>query len=180
MHETSSDASRARQILKRLSGCERRYQAWLNHNISKVIITEAKETQSFIALEDLTGIRERTNQQPRSKTERRRSNNWAFYQLRTFLEYKGIKEGIEVIAINPAYTSKTCNCCRHLGLRSNKSFKCTNSRCGWIGDADENGSKMIAHTGLSVNQPGGSELLSCGINSRATESSHLINEPQVS
>ena len=102
------------------------------------------------------------------------------YQLRTFLEYKGIKEGIEVLAINPAYRSKTCNCCLHLGLRSNKSFKCTNSRCGWIGDADENGSKMIAHTGLSVNQPGGSELLSCGINSRATESSHLINEPQVS
>ncbi len=60
------------------------------------------------------------------------------------------------------------------------SFKCTNSRCGWIGDADENGSKMIALVGLSVNQPGGSELLSCDINSRATKSSFLINEPQVS
>ena len=177
---TRSTRRRARQILKRLSGRERRYQAWLNHKISKAIITEAKESQSFVAIENLTGIRERTNQKPRSKTERRRSNNWAFYQLRTFLEYKGIKEGIEVKAINPAYTSQTCNCCLHLGLRSNKSFKCTNTRCSWIGDADENGSKMIALVGLSVNQPGGSELLACPINSRATKSPHLINEPQVS
>ena len=118
---------------------------------------------SFVSIEDLTGIRERTNQKPKNKTERRRSNSWAFYQLRAFLEYKGIKEGIEVIAINPAYTSQTCNCCLHLGLRSNKSFKCRNQRCGWIGDADENGSKMIALVGLSVNQPGGSQLLACPI-----------------
>ncbi|WP_039895998.1 zinc ribbon domain-containing protein [Lyngbya sp. PCC 8106] len=50
----------------------------------------------------------RTNQKPRNKTERRRSNSWAFYQLRAFLEYKGIKEGVKVIAIPPSYTSQTC------------------------------------------------------------------------
>ena len=160
---TRSTRRRARQIGQRLSGRERRYQAWLNHNISKAIIAEAKETQSFVAIEDLTGIRERTNQKPRNKTERRRSNSWAFYQLRTFLEYKGIKEGIGVIAVNPAYTSQTCNCCLHIGLRCNKSFKCSNKNCGWIGDADENGSKMIAHTGASVNSPRGSQLLACPI-----------------
>lgn len=161
--------------MKRLSGRERRYQAWLNHNISKAIIAEAKETQSFVSIEDLTGIRQRTNQKPRNKTERRRSNSWAFYQLRAFLEYKRIKEGVEMIAINPAYTSQTCHCCLHIGLRSNKSFKCSNTvRCGWIGDADDNGSKMIALVGLSVNQAGGSELLACPINSRATESPHHI------
>ena len=171
---TRSTRRRARQVLQRLSGRERRYQTWLNHNISKAIIVEAKETQSFVSIEDLTGIRERTNQKPRNKTERRRSNSWAFYQLRTFLEYKGIKEGVEVVAINPAYTSKTCHCCLHIGLRSNKSFKCTNTRCGWIGDADKNGSKMIALVGLSVSQPRGSELLACPINSRATKSPHHI------
>ncbi|MDJ0536311.1 MAG: transposase [Xenococcaceae cyanobacterium MO_207.B15] len=169
---TRSTRRRSRQILKRLSGRERRYQAWLNHNISKAIITEAKETQSFITIEDLTGIRERTNLKPRNKTERRRSNSWAFYQLRTFLEYKEIKEGVEVIAINPAYTSKTCHCCLHIGLRSNKSFKCSNTKCGWVGDADRNGAEMIALVGLSVSQPRGSELLACPINSRATESPH--------
>ena len=158
---TRSTRRRARQILRRLSGRERRYQAWLNHNISKAIIVEARETKSFVSIEDLSGIRERTNQKPRNKTERRRSNSWAFYQLRTFLEYKGIKEGVEVLAINPAYTSQTCHCCLHLGLRSNKSFKCSNKACGWIGDADDNGSKMIALVGLSVNQAGGSQSLTC-------------------
>jgi IS605 OrfB family transposase len=160
--------------LKRLSGRERRYQAWLNHNISKAIIAEAVETNAFVAIEDLTGIRERTNQKPRNKTETRRSNSWAFYQLRAFLEYKGIKKGIEVLVVNPAYTSQTCHCCLHIGLRSNKSFKCSNSRCGWIGDADKNGSEVIALVGLSVNQPRGSELLACLIDSRATESQGAV------
>lgn len=167
---TRSTRRRCRQIWQRLSGRERRYQQWLNHNISKAIISEAKQSQSIVAIEDLTGIREKTNQKPRSKTERRRSNSWAFYQLRTFLEYKGIKEGVEVIAINPAYTSQTCHSCLHIGLRSNKSFRCSNKACGWIGDADLNGSLMISVVGRSVNTPRGSELLACPIDSRATES----------
>ncbi len=160
---TRTTRRRCRNILKRLSGRERRFQQWLNHNISKQIIAEAKTAQSIVAIEDLTGIRDRTNQQPRSKTERRRSNSWAFYQLRTFLEYKGIKEGVKVVAIPPTYTSQTCHCCLHIGLRTNKQFKCINKRCGWVGDADFNGAKMIEMWGCSVNQPRGSELLSCAI-----------------
>lgn len=160
---TRSTRRRCRQILQRLSGREKRYQQWLNHNISKSIINEALATQSIVAIEDLTGIRERTNQKPRNKTERRRSNSWAFYQLRAFLEYKGIKEGIEVIAINPAYTSQTCHCCLHIGLRNNKSFKCSNKACGWVGDADQNGSLMIALVGQSVRLPRGSSLLACPV-----------------
>ena len=149
--------------MKRLSGCERRFQQWLNHNISKQIVVQAKATQSIIAIENLAGIREKTNTKPRSKTERRRSNSWAFYQLRTFLDYKGVKEGVEVIAIPPAYTSQTCHRCLHIGLRTNKQFKCANKGCGWIEDADFNGAKMIELWGCSVNQPRGSELLSCTI-----------------
>ncbi|MCA2711197.1 MAG: transposase [Microcystis sp. M015S2] len=160
---TRSTRRRCREILKRLSGRERRYQAHLNHVISKAIVAEAKSTNSIIAIEDLTGIRERTNQQPRNKTERRRSNSWAFYQLRQFLEYKGIKEGVEVIAVNPRYTSQTCHCCLHIGIRSGKSFKCSNKTCGWIGDADANGSKMIRLLGLSVIQPREPNLLACPI-----------------
>ena len=158
---TRSTRRRARRILQRLSGRERRFQQWLNHNISKNIITEAKENNARVAIEDLTGIRERTNEQPRNKTERRRSNSWAFHQLRIFLEYKGIKEGVKVIAVPPAYTSQTCNCCLHIGVRTDKRFKCINQFCGWIGDADTNGSLVIALLGgCFVNQPEGS-WLSC-------------------
>ena len=166
---TRSSRRRCREVLKRLSGREKRYQKWLNHNISKQIIEEARQTNSTVAIEDLTGIRERTNQKPRNKTERRRSNNWAFYQLRTLLEYKGIKEGVKVVAVPPAYTSQTCHCCNHIGIRTNKNFKCSNQYCGWVGDADLNGALMIKKWGESVNSPRGSEILSCRI-FRAAES----------
>ncbi|ACK70492.1 transposase, IS1341 family [Gloeothece citriformis PCC 7424] len=171
---TRSTRRRCRKIGQRLSGRERRYQTWLNHNISKSIISDALASNSLVAIENLTGIRERTNEKPRSKTERRRSNSWAFFQLRTFLEYKGIKEGIEVIAIPPAYTSQTCHCCLHIGIRSHKNFKCNNKACGWIGDSDRNGAEMIRLWGCSVSQPRGSELLACPIDSRATKSPRIL------
>jgi putative transposase len=158
---TRSTRRRCRELLKRLSGKERRYQAWQNHNISQSIIAEAKAGSAIVAIENLAGIRERTNQQPRNKTERRRSNSWAFYQLRQFLEYKGLKEGVEVIAVPPAYTSQTCHCCNHIGLRSDKRFKCGN--CGWHGDADLNGAINIANIGFVVSRIRGSESLSCSL-----------------
>ncbi|XPM60947.1 MAG: IS200/IS605 family accessory protein TnpB-related protein [Leptolyngbya sp. IPPAS B-1204] len=68
-----------------------------------------------MAIEDLTGIRERTNQKPRGKTERRRSNSWAFYQLRLFLESKAVRAGARVISVNSDYISQTCHCCLHIG-----------------------------------------------------------------
>ncbi len=157
----------AKRLLKRLSGKEKRYQTWVNHNISKQIIFRAIETESIVAIEDLTGIRYRTNTQPRSKTERRRSNSWAFYQLRQFLEYKGIKDGVEIVAVSPRYTSQTCHQCLHIhpakgkSYRHGKTFNC--GHCGWKGDADLNGAKMIQILGQSVSLPVTRNLLSCSL-----------------
>lgn len=173
---TRSTRRRARQVLQRLSGRERRFQAWLNHTISYRLIQQAKESNQAIALEDLTGIRERTNELPRSRTERRRSNNWAFYQLRQFLTYKGVKFGVDVRLVDPRYTSKTCHCCKVIGNRQGKRFECLNERCGWIGDADVNGAKNIATLGCIVNAPEGSGIMSCSLQDvvlRAVESSLL-------
>jgi putative transposase len=163
---TRSTRRRARQILKRLSGRERRYQSWLNHTISRTIVNKAKSENAAIAIEDLTGIRERTNQQPRNKTERRRSNSWAFYQLRQFLEYKAIQAGVSLVKVNPAYTSQMCHNCHHIhpvkgsSYRSGKTFKC--GHCGWVGDADFNGAMNIAIIGAFVSKPRGSGL-SCSL-----------------
>jgi putative transposase len=115
---TRSSRRRCRQLLQRLSGKERRFQSrqrcvaktWVNHRISKAIVSRAKTTNSAIALEDLTGIRERVNQQPCNKAERRRANSWAFYQLRQFLEYKARVAGV-LFLVPPAYTSQTCHKC---------------------------------------------------------------------
>lgn len=176
---TRSTRRRARQILKRLSGRERRYQTWVNHNISKVIVLSALQGNAIIAIEDLTGLRERTNELPRNKTERRRSNSWAFFQLRLFLSYKSVKYGVKLIAVNPAYTSQTCHKCLHIhpvkgkSYRSGKSFKC--GHCDNQCDADQNGSKVISIVGAAVNLLGGS-VLSCHIadHIRATESPRLL------
>jgi putative transposase len=160
---TRSSRRRCRQLLQRLSGREQRYQKWLNHNISKQIVQSALVKNAVLAIEDLTGIRERTNTKPRNKTERRRSNSWAFHQLRVFILYKSLRAGVWVWIIPPAYTSQTCHQCLHIGNRQGKSFKCINEACGWQGDADENGSKVIKLWGCSVNQPQGSEILSCSL-----------------
>ena len=163
---TRSTRRRARQVLKRLSGREQRYQSWLNHTISRAIVNKAKSENAAISIEDLTGIRERTNQQPRAKTERRRSNSWAFYQLRQFLEYKSIQAGVSLVRVNPAYTSQMCHNCHHIhpvkgsSYRSGKTFEC--GHCGWTGDADLNGAMNIAIIGAFVSNPRGSGL-SCSL-----------------
>ncbi|WP_258001566.1 transposase, partial [Fischerella thermalis] len=94
------------------------------------------------------------------------------YQLRSFLEYKGVQFGVEVIAVPTAWTSQTCYQCLHIGLRSGKRFKCINEACCWSGDADFNGAKNIASIGaVFVNQPGGSNSLCCNL---STDSSGLL------
>lgn len=155
----------SRKLLRRLSGREQRFQQWLNHNISKQLVQDAKQSNSALAFEDLTNIRQSLNQQPRSKTERRRTNNWAFYQLRLFVNYKANIAGVPVVFVPPAYTSQTCKRkahatrtrCHHVhpvkgkSYRSNRSFKC--GHCGFEHDADINAALNIAALGVCVNNP---------------------------
>ncbi len=149
----------SRRLLRRLSGREQRYQKWLNHNISKKLVQDAKNNSAAFVFEDLRNIRQSLNQQPRSKKERRRTNNWAFYQLRLFVEYKANIAGVPVVLVPPAYTSKTCSGCHHVhpetdkkkSDRNGKNYNCGN--CGLKHDADINAALNIAALGLSVIQP---------------------------
>ncbi len=172
---TRSLSRRCRELLKRLSGKEKRFQRHVNHEISRQLVNNAATSKRAISLEDLTGIRQRTNQQPRNKQERRKSNSWSFYQLRQFLEYKCILAGVRLILVNPAYTSKTCHQCFHLGNRNGKRYSCANLSCGWKGDADYNGAQNIAALGRFINTPGGSGL-ACELSS-FSESLGLLKTP---
>jgi putative transposase len=147
---TRSTRRRCRELLKQLSGKEQRFQKWVNHVISKSIIQRAIETESAIALEDLSGIRQTSNRRMKSL------HKWAFYQLKEFVSYKALAAGIPVILVEPAYTSKTCHQCHHIGERKGKVFSCPS--CGWSGDADFNGARNIADLGAVVSQPGGPGL----------------------
>lgn len=165
---TRSSRRRCRQLLKRLSGKEKRFQKHINHGISRQLVNKAVASRFAIALEDLSGIRERTNTLPRTKKEKRLSNNWAFYQLRQFLTYKCVLAGVPLLFVNPAYTSKSCYKCGHIGNRSGKRFVCVNPDCKNKCDPDYQGAKNIAALGRSINTPGGSGL-SCRLKTGSVE-----------
>ena len=154
----------AKRLLKRLSGKERTTATILNHTISKSLVQSAKEQGKGIAIEDLTNIRFTSKR--RNKKFRTKLGRWNFGQLRSFLEYKSLLNGVQLVVVEPAYTSQTCSCCKHIGKRTNKVFKCTNQNCEVdVLDSDYNASLNIASLGRAyVNHAEESDMF-CSLHS---------------
>lgn len=149
----------SKKLLKRLSGKERRFVSINNHTIAKQIVVKAKAENKGIAIEDLSNIRKTAK--PKSKAQKTELNRWSFYQLRQYLAYKCTLNGVELVVIPPAYTSKTCSVCNHIGIRKGKNFRC--EHCGNIADADHNAALNIAAWGKVVKFPEKSDMLSCSL-----------------
>ncbi len=130
----SKGTKSTRRRLKKLSGKERRFATWTNHNISKSIVATAQGTKRAIAIEELGGIRDRVT----VRTQQRATlHSWSFFQLRSFIEYKAKLAGVVVAAVDPRNTSRTCPCCGHIDKANRKSqskFLCVD--CGFSGLAD--------------------------------------------
>ena len=140
----------SKRLLKRLSGKERTTANLVNHTISKSIVASAKEQDKEISIEDLTNIRFTSKR--RNKKFRTKLGKWSFADLRAKLEYKALLNGVKLVVVNPAYSSQTCHSCKHIGKRTNKLFKCTNTNCKVDTiDADYNASKVISLLGQTVN-----------------------------
>jgi IS605 OrfB family transposase len=137
----------SKRFLKRLSGREKRHQRAINHVISRRLVDKAKETRRTIALEDLSGIRERTKAR---KAQRYVQHSWSFYQLRQFVAYKAQDAGVPVVFVDPRNTSKRCHVCGEIGHRDALLFSCTNH--GDF-DADLNAALNIAVAGAQVTAP---------------------------
>jgi Putative transposase DNA-binding domain len=74
---------------------------------------------------------------------------------------------------------KSCHFCGVIRNRQGKKFTCINLACGWVGDADENGSKNISALGATINSPRGSSTLFCSLPDvvlRATENPNLSRQ----
>lgn len=151
----------SKKVLKRLSSRERTTSTIINHTISKQIVQLAKSEGKGIAIEDLKGIRFSANK--KGKKFRTRVNKWNFNQLRSFITYKCLLNGVKLVAVPPAYTSKTCHNCLHIGNRQGKKFTCNN--CNSVFDADENAAKNIALLGVNVNHPEKPSMLYCQVHS---------------
>jgi putative transposase len=140
-----------RRKLKRISQRESRFRRDINHQISKQLVVKAKDNSQGIAVEDLKGIRQRSNQF--RKPQRVQIAGWSFFQLRQFIEYKARMEGVEVVAVDPRNTSRTCSRCQHCEKANRKSqseFVC--KVCHFSINADWNAAINISLR-ASVNVP---------------------------
>ncbi len=145
----SKGTKSSRRRLKKRSGKERRFATDTNHCISKQLVQSAKDTGRGIALEDLTGIRERVTAR---RSQRARLHSWSFFQLRAFVTYKARRAGISVIFVDPRNTSRTCPACGHIDKRNRpnqSTFSCV--RCGFAGLADHIAAENIRRA--AVNRP---------------------------
>lgn len=138
----------AKRALKRVRRREARHAANTNHIIAKQLVATAERTSRGIALEDLSGIRQRVTAK---KDQRARLHSWAFAQLGAFVEYKARRAGVPVVFVDPRNTSRQCSECWHTH-RTNRvtqaRFACRS--CGTVMHADHNGSRNIAHRGDAV------------------------------
>ncbi len=124
----------ARRKLRALGARQARYQRDTNHGISKRVVAVAQDTHRGIALEDLSGIRQRVSVQRR---QRARHANWAFQQLRAFIEYKARAAGVRCVLVDPRNSSRTCPACGHVAKANRPSqatFSCV--QCAFAGAAD--------------------------------------------
>lgn len=135
------DTKSARRRAQRRRRKEARRARDINHKIAKHIVAEAERTSRGVALEELTGIRERVRLR---KPQRATLHTWAFAQLQSFLAYKARRAGVPLVYVDPAYTSLTCAECGNVDKANRVDqarFACRS--CGFVDHADRNSSRNI-------------------------------------
>ena len=83
------------------------------------------------------------------------------------LQREAAKRGIPVVAVDPAYSSRTCARCGHESRENRKSqavFECV--ACGWSANADHNAARVIADRAYRQ-QGGPAALAGVPLNGRA-------------
>ncbi|WP_405000765.1 RNA-guided endonuclease InsQ/TnpB family protein [Kitasatospora cathayae] len=139
----------AKRRLKAIKRREQRFATDTNHCISKTLVQTAERTSRGIALEDLTGIRERAKAK---HDQRYRLHSWAFAQLGAFVQHKAERAGVAVVHVDPRNTSRQCSACWHTH-KANRvdqaTFACR--ACGMTMHADDGGTSRPKAGGGSRN-----------------------------
>ncbi len=136
----------AKRRIKVIGNKEARFRKDVNHCISKKLVEKAKGTKCALALEELKGINTKVTVR---KSQRNQRLSWSFYQLRSFIEYKAMEQGVPIVIVPAHYTSQTCSVCRHCEKKNRKNqseFMCLD--CGFAANADFNASLNIESLGL--------------------------------
>jgi IS605 OrfB family transposase len=154
-HKGTRSATSRRIILGQR---ERRLKLNTNHTISKRILDT--HPHAFIGLEDLTGIRDRPRPKKGKKASRkqRRANHhdsqWAFAELRAFLDYKAVLAGSLCVRVDADYTSQACPRCGFTSKanRPEKGLLFVCQCCHYTLHADLIGARNISLRALAIRQ----------------------------
>lgn len=126
--------------IEKLKQTESNFRDRINHQYSRYIVDMAvKYKCKTIQMEDLSGI----------SKDSTFLKSWPYYDLQTKIEYKAKENGIDVIKINPKFTSQRCSKCGYISEdnRPEQSvFLC--KKCGFGLNADWNAALNIATPGI--------------------------------
>ncbi len=126
---------------------ERRRVRQRLHLISKRLVAAAKASKSTIVLEQLTLY----GAGGHSRCVNRRLTSWPRGEIHRQLEYKAALEGVPIVKVNPAWTSKTCPACgARRRERVGNDFVCL--MCDWEMDRQHNAALNILKTALASNE----------------------------
>ena len=140
----------AKRKLKAIGNRENRWQKDINHTITKQLNINYGAGTLFI-MEDLmnNGLQKALQNVPRE--HRRLQKSWAYAQFRSFMEYKSLLYGTEILFVSPENVSITCSKCgyQHKSNRtySPDQFKCRN--CDYTVNQDLNAARNVLVRGLT-------------------------------
>jgi hypothetical protein len=130
--------------IKQMNNKEQRVMNDINHKLSNSMLKHAKSKDSHISVENLTGIRSSKI----NKNYKYFLNSWQFYTLRLYLQYKAeYKYGkMQIVAIDPCYTSQECSKCGKRNKTKTKEYYC--KECKLKEHRDINAAINIAKRGI--------------------------------
>jgi len=134
---------RTSKRIKRLWRKIARINNFIAHDASAKIVKLAAQSQKAIALEKLEVPNNGYN-----KKWSRRLSNWVRGKIIKYVRYKAKLNGIPVIEVDPAHSSRKCHLCGGDGERFSQTFKC--KVCGRTYNADFNASINIARRATSL------------------------------
>ena len=116
-----------------------RFRDTVNHTYSRALVDFAvKNGFGTIQMEDLTAVKA---DNPQGKLLR----HWTYYDLQNKIKTKADEYGIEIVKVDPQYTSQRCSRCGHIDRENRPDqahFRCT--ACGYSVNADFNASQNLS------------------------------------
>lgn len=129
------------EAVERVNNKEQRIMKDIDHKLSHdIVATAIAHNVSVIKLEQLANIRSATR---KSRKNIHSIHTWSFYRLTQYIEYKARLAGIQIVYVNPAYTSQTCPECGTKQHADDRHYVC---RCGFHAHRDIVGAVNICNS----------------------------------